>query len=106
MIARTFVGVRSAGRDSNEKPKSHFVVKVQIPMMDDGGAPLSIYNKDTSFQTMLYKENNEYVHEELVKNIKEKGFHGLKGYFQVIFKADNPGRFKINSSMILPNEAW
>ena len=65
-----------------------------------------LYNQDRSFQVNLFKENNDQVYDELFKNIVEKGWHGLKGYFHVIFNADKPGMFKINSSGILPNEPW
>ena len=74
--------------------------------MESYGSPMLIYNNDRSFEIQLFKENNDQVYDELFKNIVEKGWHGLKGYFHVIFNADKPGKFKINSSRILPHEPW
>ena len=103
LVTMTFVRVKQP----SNKQKSHFVVKVQVTMtrmrQPDQEGPLSIYNKDRTFSVSILKENNDQVYDELFKNIVESGYHGLKGYFHVIFNADKPGKFKINSSRILPN---
>ena len=91
------------------QPKSHFVVKVQATLEKNKpkhGDCLVLYNKERSFLVRIDKENNDQVYDELFKNIVEKGWHGLKGYFHVIFNADKPGKFKINSTRILPHEPW
>ena len=108
----SYVGVQSPMKNAGKTPKSHFVVKVQIPMeqmlREPGyGKTISVYNKDRSFQIGLDKENNDHVYDELYKAIAEKGWHGLIGFFHAIYDPSARGKkFKINSTRMLPQEPW
>ena len=103
-------------RDPKQKSsKSFFTVKVQTPMPLPSGepvrsGPLAIYNKDKSFMKMLRRENNEFVYEELRKNIAKEGYLGMKGYFHAMLDncgdSSAAGRLKIKSGKILPLQPW
>ena len=106
----TFAGVQTPMKHAGKTPKSHFVVKVQIPMeqmMFEPGyrKPLGVYNKDRSFHIALDKENNDHVYDELYKTVADKGWHGLIGFFHAIYDPSAKGKkFKINSTRMLPQE--
>ena len=153
-VCRTMV----AGKPSETNKKSNrYVVKVDIPLTGDEWTPLTIHSEHNEFSALLFKENNEHVYDEILKNVREKGQkvedemvsqlsllstaaeqifnnvggkgktvdnkivnemfrknvgengqgqHGVQGWFHVIFKKENPWRFRINSSCILPHENW
>merc|ERR1712129_14166 len=82
--------------------KSHFVVKVQVPAMKDG-LPMCIYNQDRSTDGFMSYNGNEDIYVELSKQIRSKGFQGLKGYFRVILDKD---RLKLNPYKLQTVETW
>ena len=99
--------------DKNKKLiKSHFVVKVQVPlnMLDGRVNPeswLMIYNKDKSFNISLKKENNEELHSQLLLKVTAEGYEGLKGYFHVILEPGDKAKnqFRINPENVFV-EPW
>ena len=102
-------GKISAPPKENEKlHKTHFVVKVQVPMSDSGSTGLYIYNRDKTFSINLYMEDNREVYSKLRKKIASEGFKGLKGYFHVVLKPGDKqsDQFRINADDILPLEPW
>ena len=74
------------GRKASAKKKSHFVVKVQVAVMDAVNGSMYVYNQDRSLQGHLVRSGNETVHQELSQQIRSKGFRGLKGYFRAILE--------------------
>jgi len=110
-IAEHTSGIDMKGKEYKIAPgtcskKSHFVVKVQVPMLDYGNAPLMIYNKDKSFLCQMGKEKNEKEYAELVDIIKSHGFKGLKGYFHAVLGKESSKTIKINIKRILPSQPW
>ena len=92
--------------------KSHFVVKVQIPLDMLGGkvnpeGDLAINNKDKSFNIFLQKKDNEELHSKLLLKITTEGFGGLKGYFHVILESGDKAKnqFRINPENVFV-EPW
>jgi len=93
--------------------KTHFVVKVQVPMGILGGGKidkkgmLGIYNKDRSFNIVLPREDNIDLHKKLVDKITNEGFKGLKGYFHAVLEPGDKeaNQFRINPENIF-TEPW
>ena len=81
--------------------KTHFVVKVQIPL-DNAAFPLFIYNEDRSISGELCKEGNEEIHGELSRQIRSVGIG--KGYFRAFL--DKEKQLKINPLRSQPPESW
>ena len=114
----TFTGMHGSSvsvapeKNKNLK-KEHFVVKVQVPLSTGTGAtlnnngPLCIYNKDKSFNIMMFFKGNAELHRQLSDKIKSEGYHGIKGYFHAILE---PGDLKANQFRINPEiifiEPW
>merc|ERR1711915_41399 len=95
-------------RKASSRPKkSHFGVKIQVPMQSAKTGPLMGYNKDRTFSISLVKEDNEEVLAELYEKIETEGFKGLKGYFHAILeKKEGREVLKINTKRICPLEPW
>ena len=98
-------------KPSSRPKKSHFVVKIQVPLTigtsPDSNGDLGVYNKDRSFMISLRKEDNEDVYKELRDTIEMEGFKGLKGYFHAILEKRGGKEFlKINTTRICPLEPW
>jgi len=104
------IGIDSKGKEFKRPPgtwskKSHFVVKIQIPL--SGGMDMMlIYNKDKSFQVHLKRKTNEKAYDELDAIIKSEGFKGIKGYFHAILSDESPKTVKINTKRVLPPQPW
>jgi len=104
------IGIDSKGKEYKRPPgswskKSHFVVKVQIPLSGTMEMML-IYNKDKSFQIHMKRKENEKVYDELNNIIKSDGFKGIKGYFHAILSEESSKSVKINTKRILPPQPW
>ena len=97
----------SFGADRNKNlKKEHFVVKVQVPLSTGpgvNGSPLCIYNKDRSFDIMMYYKGNAELHRQLSDKIRSEGYHGIKGYFHAILE---PGDLKANQFRINPENIF
>ena len=52
----------------------------------------------------IEKEENEILHQALLREVKRNGVNGLKGYFYATI--DSTNKLKINPSRILPPEIW
>jgi len=102
-----------------EKPsKSHFVVKVQVPLNPDMTfSPMRIYNKDRSLSGAIFREIQEELYDQTLKDIKEKGlFGGTKAFFYGLYKKDTEIKrgyggleclqIQLNTSEMLPPEKW
>ena len=61
--------------------KSHFVVKVQLTMVD---GPMLVYNKDKTIIGHLLRKGNEDVYDELGRQIQRAGFGTGQGFFRAI----------------------
>merc|ERR1712098_866856 len=81
---------------------SHFVVKIQIPLLEKWQDVTLIYNRDRSFLKHMAKIHNEKSFEELIEVIKTEGFNGLKGYFHAVLEDVASETIKINTKRILP----
>ena len=115
-------------RDSKKKLKDHYIVRIQPTMVKekqtiDESAPIFVMNEDKTIYGELKLRDNPCMHPELIKIIKEKGWKGLLGFFNVICSPDEnnngtKGRgsskqeqgknmtILINSKQILPIRAW
>jgi len=92
--------------------KSHFIVKIQMPMplgnplskvlfQDHFSSDLSISNEDKSLDGCISAQDP--IIPELLKIIKEHGVCGSKGYFYAIKEEKS---LKINTIDIQPPEYW
>ena len=61
--------------------KSHFVVKVQLTMVD---GPMLVYNEDKTIIGHLLRKGNEDVYDELGRQIQRAGFGTGQGFFRAI----------------------
>ena len=113
---------RAYFHDGGIPSKKHFVVKVQVPLVQLQGSgdfrPLLVYNKDKSLYAYLPREGAMPVYDLLVKSVKEEGFNGQKGFYYAIYcgKREDKSKgkkngdpqigIKINPLRILPVENW
>ena len=71
-----------------------------------------VYDRERSFRLYLHKELNPDVFPRLQKLITERGFMGLKGYFQAIKSPEESGqtdktvKVEINIDNMLPRQDW
>jgi len=106
-----YSGIDSNGKDYERPPgtwskKSHFVVKIQIPLLEKWQDATLIYNRDRSFLKHMAKIQNEKSFDELIEVIKTEGFNGLKGYFHAVLEDVASETIKINTKRILPPQPW
>jgi len=105
-------GIDIKGKEFKVEPgscskKSHFVVKVQVPLFEPGHEALMlIYNRDKSFLIHVKKEKNEKAYTELVDIIRSRGFQKMKGYFHAILCDESSKTVRINTKRILPLQPW
>ena len=97
----SFLSGKVYAGDQVKPKKSHFLVKVQVPL-DNPSFPLLVYNENRSVMGELWKEGNELAHAELNKVINE-GFIPGKGYFRAIFTEN---QLKINPVRAQPVQVW
>jgi len=111
-IADFSTGIDMKGKEYILSPgscskKSHFVVKVQVPLKElRDESLLMIYNKDKSFLSQMGRDKNEKTFFELVDIIRSNGFQGVKGYFHAILDNESSKTIKINTKRILPPQPW
>jgi len=114
-----YLSGKLSNHKKEEKPsKSHFVVKVQVPLNPDMRfTPMRIYNKDRSLCGGIFRELQEEVYDKTLNDIKEKGlFGGTKAFFYALYKEDTETKKKyggleclqiqLNTSEMLPPEKW
>lgn len=83
--------------------KSHFVVKIQVPLGVSESSDLLVYNEKKSVFGSV--SPREATYEELFAAVREKGCtNGMKGYFYAIWEKEIG--LKINPKRIQPPESW
>jgi len=112
-----YLSGKLSNHKKEEKPsKSHFVVKVQVPLNPGMKfTPMRIYNKDRSLCGAIFREAQEEVYDKTLKDIKEKGlFGGTKAFFYGLYKKDTETKrgyggleclqIQLNTSAMSPSE--
>ena len=89
--------------------KHHFMVKLQIALVAlpsrQKHNPFLIYNEDRTLLGDLWRDGNENVYDELLKQVRSRGTGKVKGYFRAFFEREKE-ELKINPMRIQVVNNW
>ena len=90
----------------NLPKKHHFMVKLLIALNSmQKYNPFLIYNADRTLLGDLWRDGNETVYDELMKQVRSEGIGKVKGYFRAFFNRENK-ELMINPMRIQVVTSW